>query len=189
MSKWRRPILAEGWPQALGALLLAGAATGVIAASSWSRSQTSGRLAIFGIAVFVIALIWGSELLVGLASLPVLVAALVSTVGGDNPAWIRALVVGVLWFLAAELGWDAVERRDGVRRTTAYNNRLIDEAITVVLLSLAVTLAVFLTSGAAPLRTVFVMAIGLLAIAATLGVAAQRLRSADGGASNQEVEV
>jgi hypothetical protein len=181
--------LADGWPQALGALFLAGAAAGVIAASSWSRSQSAGRLAIFGIVLFLIALIWGSELLVGLASLPVLVAALVSTVGGDNPAWIRALVVGVLWFLAAELGWDAIERRDGVRRTAAYSNRRIDEATTIVLLSLAVTLAVFLASRTAPLRTVFVMAIALLAIAAAIGGAAQRLRSGNGEAASQETKI
>ena len=189
MRKWRRLTLADGWPQALEALLLAGAAAGVIAASSWGRSQTAGRLAFFGIVVFLIALIWGSGLLVGLASLPVLVAALVSTIGGDSPAWIRALVVGVLWFLAAELGWDAIERRDGVRRTAAYNSRRIDEAITVVLLSLAVTLAAFLTSETAPLRTAFVIAIALLAIAGAIGVAAQKLRGASGEASSQEAEV
>jgi hypothetical protein len=186
VKKPPRLVLAAGWPQASGALVMVVAAGGVIAASSWSRSQTAGRLAILGVALFVIALVLGSGLLIGLTTLPFFVAELVSSIGGDNPAWIRAVVVGVLWYLAAELGWDAIERRDGVRRTAAYNHRRLNEANTVVLLSLVVTAAVFLVSSVAPVRTLIVIAVALLGFAAVLAGAAQRLRRTD--ASKNQVE-
>lgn len=58
----------------------------------------------------------------------------------------------------------------------------------VVLLSLAVTVAVFLASSAAPLRTVLFMTIALLAFAAALGGASQKLRNTGDEASSRKAE-
>lgn len=180
--------LADGWKQSLGALVLAAAAAAMVAVPTWSRSQTTARLAILGVVLFAIALTLGSGRLVGLTTLPILGAALISVVNADQPVWVRGLAVGVLWYLAAELGWDAIERRDGVTRTAAYDNRRIDETGTVVLLSLAVTIVAFLVSSSSPVRTIVVVGIALVALAATLGVATQRLRRHADDAPNQSLE-
>lgn len=186
MRRSPKLVLAGGWAQALVAVLLVATAAGVIAVSSWSRSQTAGRLAILGVALFVLALIIGSGLLVGLTTLPLFAAALVSTPGGGNPAWARVVIIGAFWYLAAELGWDAIERRDGVRRTKAYNQRRIDEANTVILLTVGITATLYLISSAAPIRTVFVIGAALLGVAAALALAAQRLRDSGDEATNRE---
>jgi hypothetical protein len=158
------------------ALLVVVATAGVIAASSWEQSQSPGRLAIGGVVCFVIALILGSGRLVALTSLLILPAGLMTFVGDDARAWVRGVAIGVLWYVAAELAWDAIERRDGVRRTAAYGNRRIDEASKVVLLSLVIAAAAVMLSGMAPPRTVFVFAIVLGGLAAALAAATREIR-------------
>ena len=169
----RKRHLREGWQQAMAAILLLIAAAVVIAVSTWSQSQTAGRLAAAGVVLFVIALLLGSGRLVAITSLPVLIAGLITLVGQENPAWIRGMVVGLLWYVAAELAWDAIERRDGVRRTVAHNHRRTDEVSKVVLMSLSVSAVAILISGTAPVRSMLVLATVLVALAASLATMAQ----------------
>ena len=157
-----RFVLREGRLQTAAALVVALAIVGVVAVPSWTESQTAGRMAMFGFALFAVALAIGSARLVGIATLPILAAALVASAGADDPAWVRSIVLGVLWYLAAELAWEGIERRDGARRSSAFNDRRIDEATTVLVLSLAVTTAAFLSSFVTPVRTV--VAVGVVVV-------------------------
>lgn len=157
-----RIVLREGRLQTAAALVVALAIVGVVAVPTWTESQIPGRMAIFGFGLFALALSVGSARLVGVATLPIFAAALIASAGADDPAWVRSIVLGVLWYIAAELAWEGIERRDGATRSSAFNDRRIDEATTVLAVSLAVTTAAFLTSFLAPVRTV--LAVGLVIV-------------------------
>ena len=168
--------LRKGWRQTLGAVLLVALASFLTGSATWSTSQTGGRVAIIGAVLFMLALLLGSGRALGLSSLLGLAALLATTLPYDMTSWVRALVVGALWYMAVELGWDAIERRDGVRRTPSYVSRRLEETSTVVLISVVLTAAVFLVSEMAPLRTMLVVATAIIGIAVALGVVASRLR-------------
>jgi len=174
MSGKLRLLNAGRW-QAAVALGMAGAVATVIAYSSPSKTEIASRLAILGVALFAVAVTLGSARLVGVATLPVLAAALVSSVAAAEPAWVRSIVLGIAWYTAVELAWDAIERRDGVERSRAFNDRRIDEVTTVVILALVITTAGFLLSFLAPVRTVLVAGLVVICLLAGLRLATRRL--------------
>ena len=138
-----RIVLREGRLQTAAALVVALAIVGVVAVPSWAESQPAGRMAIVGFGLFAFALAVGSARLVGVATLPIFAAALIASAGADDPVWVRSIVLGVLWYLAAELAWEGIERRDGATRSSAFNDRRIDEATTVLVLRAHYTMDVF----------------------------------------------
>ena len=170
-----RVVLREGRLQTAAALVVALAIVGVVAVPSWTESQTAGRMAIFGFGLFALALAVGSARIVGVATLPIFVAALIASAGADDPAWVRSIVLGVLWYLAAELAWEGIERRDGARRSSAFNDRRIDEATTVLVLSLAVITAAFLSSFVTPVRTVVAVGVVVVGLITALNLANRHL--------------
>ena len=174
-----RFVLRDGRLQTAASLVIALAIVGIVAVPSWTESQTAGRMAIFGFGLFAFALAVGSARVVGIATLPIFAAALIASAGADEPAWVRSIVLGVLWYLAAELAWDGIERRDGVRRSSAFNDRRIDEATTVLVLSLAVATVAFLTSFLAPVRTVLAVGLVLVGLITALNLANRRLSLGD----------
>lgn len=176
----RGVVLREGGRQTVAALGLAGVTAGVVAASSWAQSEIAGRLAIVGVALFAIALVLGSPRLVGLATLPVLGGALIASAAAAEPAWVRSIVLGCLWYVAAELAWDAIERRDGTERSSALDNRRTYEVATVVMLSLTITTVGFLVSFLAPARTMLVVGLVVLGLLAALRLATRHLADAQG---------
>lgn len=171
-----RIVLREGRLQTAAALVVALAIVGVIAVPSWTESQTAGRMAIFGFGLFAFALAVGSARLVGVATLPIFAAALIVSAGADDPVWVRSIVLGVLWYLAAELAWEGIERRDGATRSSAFNDRRIDEATTVLVLTLAITTAAFLTSFLTPVRTVLAVGLIIVGLITALNLANRHLR-------------
>ena len=171
-----RIVLREGRLQTAAALVVALAIVGVVAVPSWAESQTAGRMAIFGFGLFAFALAVGSARLVGVATLPIFAAALIASAGADDPVWVRSIVLGVLWYLAAELAWEGIERRDGATRSSAFNDRRIDEATTVLVLTLAVTTAAFLTSFLTPVRTVLAVGLVIVGLITALNLANRHLR-------------
>lgn len=174
--KSRKLRLQRGWSFSVASVLSASAAAGVIASSTWRESQTAGRLAITAVVLLAVALAVGSGRLVAFTSLPLLGAGLITVVGVTGTLWVRALVVGVLWYLSAELGWEAIERRDGVRRTREFNSRRLDEVSYVVLMSMGVTGLAFALSAVAPLRTTVILGLALAALIAGVGGVTRRVR-------------
>ena len=121
MTSHNSGLLKDGLLQTGTALVLAGATAGVIASSSWTRTEIAGRLAITGVVLFAIALVVGSPRFVGLATVPVLVGALIASALAAEPAWLRSIVLGSVWYVAVELAWEAIERRDGAERSIAFD--------------------------------------------------------------------
>ena len=171
----------NGLPQAGVALALASATAGVIAASSWAQSQIPGRLSTLGVTLFAIALLVGSRRFVGLTTVPVLGGALIASAVAAEPAWHRSIALGCLWYVAVELGWEAIERRDGAERTSAYDNRRIHEIATVVLLSLATTTGGFLFSFLAPVRTMAVVGLVFVVLLTAMSRATRHLKGTGSG--------
>ena len=168
-------LLRPGRFQAVAAVVLAAATAAVIAAPTSARADFGGRLAMVGVVAFVIALAVGSARAVGLATVPVLGSALIATSGADDPDWVRSIVVGCLWYVAVELAWDSIERRDGGERTSALVHRRVHEVATVVTLSLIVTISGFLASGVAPPRTLLTQGPIVVGLLAAIGLTSRHL--------------
>lgn len=181
MTPSRELFMGEGRLQFGAALALAMVVAVVIATPTWPESQTAGRLAIVGVALLAVALVVGSGRLVGLTTLPMLGAALVASQAAENPAWVRSIMVGILWYVTAELAWDAIERRDGVRRTKAFRDRRIDETTTVVLVTLGAAGLGLLASSQAPVRTAFALGPILVGLLLALGMTTRHLRRTASG--------
>jgi hypothetical protein len=167
--------LQNGVAQALMALVVAAASAATIAVSHWTAGNVAGRFALAGVVVFAIGLAFGSARLVGVASLPVLGSALLASATGESPAWVRSIVVGCLWYVAVELAWDSIERRNGVKRSSALEFRLFNEVASVVVISLGVTVVAYAASGLDAPRTVIGQAAIVVALFAALLFATRRL--------------
>ena len=152
------------------ALGLASATAAIIAASSWADSEFAARLAITAVVVFALALVLGSARLAGVATVPILAAALLASASTDGGGWVRSIAVGCLWYAATELGWDAIERRDGAERSAALDLRRVHEVATVVTISLIATIAGFAASTVAPERTFLLRGFVAIVALAVLGV-------------------
>ena len=175
MEVGTRIVLRDGRPQTAAALVVALAIVGLVAVPTWTESQAAGRMVILGFGLFALAVAVGSARLVGVATLPIFAAALIASTGANDPAWVRSIVLGVLWYLAAELAWEGIERRDGATRSSAFNERRIDEATTVIVLSLVVTTTAFLTSFLTPVRTVLAVGLVIVGLITALNLANRRL--------------
>ncbi len=165
-----------GWFQAAAAVVLTIGIASVVAVSSAAQTRIAGRLAVVGVATLSIALVLGSARLVGVATVPVLGGALVASAVAGEPTWVRATVLGCLWYIAAELAWDAIERRDGAQRSHGFAARRVHEVATVVALSLATAMAGFLVSSLAPVRTLFTTALLITGLVAGLILSTRHLQ-------------
>ena len=132
-------------------------------------------MAITGVVLFAIALVVGSPRFVGLATVPVLGGALIASALGAEPAWLRSIVLGCVWYVAVELAWEAIERRDGAQRSIAFDNRRSNEIATVVLLSLAATTAGVAFSFLAPARTIIAVGMVFVVLLTAMSWATRRL--------------
>ncbi len=85
--------LRPGWGFGVASILLASSTAAVIAVSAWEFAETGARLAIASVLLFVIALLIGSRGMVGATSLLILGAAVISSIGLDDPAWVRSVYI------------------------------------------------------------------------------------------------
>lgn len=157
---------APGWAIGLTALGLAGVTAALVASLSVTAGWLATRLAVGAVIVLVLGLTLGSSTLVGLATAPMLLGA---TVGLDRPeghAWGQTLLIGLLWYVTAEVAWAAIEAREATVRSSAVNQLRVREVTTVVLVAALVGLGATAMAEFAPARTVLVRA---LTIAAVLG--------------------
>ncbi len=166
-------------PQAFGRTVLA-LAMAVLTAMV-TVSSASGRTALVaqlaGLAIVIVAagLIRRSGLVAGAATLPMLGAGLLEAASADDLRWVRALVIGCLWYLTLEIAWDAIERTDGAIRTAAANAQRVQEWATVVVAAALVVFFSMVAASLAPARTLVVQALLILGSLAGLVVALRNL--------------
>jgi hypothetical protein len=178
MKRHNIVLLRGGRVQSAAALGLCIAIAIIIAMSSRGQAAIAGQLAAFGVILVACALALGSARLIGVATLPMLGAALIASAVADEPAWARSIVLGILWYVAAEVAWDGIERRDGVNRSSAFDNRRIDEVAVVVTLSLVIAGAGLLAASFAPTRTIFSVGLVIVGLLAALLFATRFIRGA-----------
>ena len=150
------------------AIVLGAACAATIVITTDRYATNAGQLAGIGLALFVVGVLAGSSSIVAFGTLPMLGAAMIEIGANPGDGWIRAAVVGSLWFVSLEMAWDAIERRDGHRRSKAVNFRRMQEVSTVVVGAFAVPLVVLaLVTAFTPQRTLAVQAlvVGGLAVA------------------------
>jgi len=178
MSQPSRFLIRDGLVQGAVAAGAAGATAFLIAMSSANRFGFAGRVALTATGLFVVALLLGSARAISLTTLPMLGAAIAAFSATGQTMWIRSIVIGILWYVASELAWDAIERRGGATRSPAIENRRAFEVSTVATIALAITAVGFLASNLAPTRTLLTVGLVVLGLFVALGMATRHVDEA-----------
>jgi hypothetical protein len=163
-------VIREGLLQGVAALLAATGTAGLIAVSAPGRAGFAPKLAAAAVVLFAIALLAGSARAIGVTTLAMLGAAIAAFAATGQSMWIRAILIGSLWYVASELAWDAIERRSGAIRTRTLDARRAFEVSTVVTIALAIAAAGFAASSLAPTRTL--LSVGVVVGGLFVGLAA-----------------
>lgn len=187
----RTARLAPGWPNGLLALVLAVLTAALIANLAVTAGWLVARLAVGGVVILVIALTLGSTALVGLATAPILAAAAVGLDRPEGHAWGQTLVIGLLWYVTAELAWGSIDQRDATARSAAVDQLRIREVATVVAVTVVVGSAAAGLATLAPIRTVLVRILAVVAVLACVvavgRVLASRARpDAESGSASEQ---
>ena len=134
-------------------------------------SQLSGA----GFVILALSVFAGWSTGVGLAGLPVLAGAMIEIASQPTQDWLRATLIGCLWYVTSELAWDAIDRRDGHVRSRAFNRRRVEEVAAVVGGTTVLALVAAAALGQAPSRTFLVQVVTLALASAMVIAAAKRL--------------
>lgn len=170
-------LIRQGLAQAAAAIAVAGV-TAILIAVAAGGFDFAGRLAASAVMFFVVALVLGSGRGVGLATLPMLVAAVAALSAATQPLWTRSILIGILWYVASELAWDAIERRSGASRSPELNYRRSFEVSTVVAVALTITTSGFLASRLAPTRTLLSVGVVVFGLFIAIGMATRHVDAA-----------
>lgn len=176
------PMMRLGRVQALVAIVAAGAAGWVTVATTTRFTDSAARFVVIGLVVFAVAVAGGSRFAVGGAILIALIGAVIEIGTVSSQRWERSLIIACLWYVAAELAWDSMERRDARVRSLAVAVDRVREIGTVMVTSLVVTIGAVSLVGAAPPRSLVVLVATVVGLAIALISATRRL-SATGAAS------
>lgn len=158
------------------ALALALLATIVIITTASAQPDAVLPLALTTMASFAVLLLLGSRAFIGWTTLGVLGAVAIESGAGTEPAWTRALIIGCLWFVAVEAGWEAIDRRDGAEHTTSAQLSRVQDVAVVVGVALGVGLVAIAATAFAPVRSVALQALVLFTLVAALLMFARTLR-------------
>lgn len=183
-----QPMVRLGRLQALAAVVVAGSAGWVTVATTTRFTDSAARFVGIGLVVFVVAVIGGSRFAVGGAILVALIGAVIEIGTVPVQRWERSLMIACLWYVAAELAWDSMERRDGRIRPPAVAFERAQEIGTVVVVSLVATIVAVSLLGAAPPRTLVVLAVTVGGVALALIGATRRLTATDAQSIDEIVE-
>lgn len=173
-------MMGQGRTQALLAVVAAGMAGWITVATTTRFADSALRFVGIGLAVFVVAVLTGSRFAVGGAILVALIGAVIEIGTVPVQRWERSLIIAGVWYVAAELAWDSMERRDGRARRLGVTLERLREVGTVLAVSLGATIAAVALVGAAPPRTLLVLAAAVGGLALALILATRHLTAAGG---------
>jgi len=153
---------------------------GVVAAVVVRSTATEGLPAVnplIGSALIVLvgSLILGLPQVMASSTVLIMGAVMVEAGLSDDPSWIRALVIGCLWFVTIETGWEALDRRDGSRRSAGSVAWRVQEVTTVVVVALILGLVAAVSTSLAPSRTVLLQALVLGLVIGTFATMLRRV--------------
>lgn len=136
-------------------------------------------LMVAAVLVHAVVIFLGSSRLVATSSVFMLVAVTLEPAMSDDPSWVRSIAVGLIWYIAMEVSWHALDRRDGTIYTSAALARRVQDVTVVVGLSLVVGLVAIAAATFAPGRSVGLQALVLGAVLAALAVVVRQLAPDD----------
>lgn len=168
-------MIRPGGKQALLAVMAAGLAGWITVATTTRFADSALRFVGFGLVIFVAAVLTGSRFAVGGAVLVALIGAVIEIGTVPVQRWERSLIIAGLWYVAAELAWDSMERRDGRDRRPGVTLERLSEVATVLVVSLGATIAAVALVGAAPPRTLLVLVVTVGGLAFALVIATRQL--------------
>lgn len=172
-------MIGRGRTEALLAVVAAGLAGWTTVATTTRFADSALRFVGLGLVAFLVAVLTGSRFAVGGAVLVALVGAVIEIGTVPVQRWERSLIIAGLWYVAAELAWDSMERRDGRDRRLGVAIERAREVGTVLAVSLAATVAAVALVGAAPARTLLVLAVTVGGLAVALIAATRHLTATD----------
>lgn len=159
--------------------LLVAATAAYVAITATEQPRVVATLMVAAFVTHAVVIFVGSPRLVISSSVFVLAAVTVEALGSDEPLWIRSIIVGLLWYVAMEVSWHALERRDGTIFTRAAVAHRVQEVAGVVALTLALGLVAIVLATAAPGRSVALQAMVLGGVLAAVAALARQLAPDD----------
>lgn len=162
-----RPALGLTLAAAAAACTVAGLTAVTAGVARGSVTQIVG----WALVMYLFTLAIGSSWWLGASSIPLLGAALIDAGFGQDPVWLRSIVIGCGWFAVVELGWEAIERRAGGQYRPAASVRRVQEVTTVIVVAAGLGVTAVTVAALAPARSVMLQAavvVGLLAALASL---------------------
>jgi hypothetical protein len=163
-----------GWPAAVAGVVVAAATSLWLIRTGETWLWLSPRLVLAGLALYVLSVGMGLQRGIGCAAVPVLTAAVFSEDVTGGIDWGRPLIIGCMWYVASELGWESIERSDIVA-SRAVGSQRQREVATVVIVTIAIGLLAAGAATFAPTRTLLLRAFAVVAVVAALGAALNRL--------------
>ena len=180
-----RPESLAGWPSAALAVFTGAVTIGAIIGTS-GHIRPVLPICLAGALFLTVGILLGSDRLVGLATAPVLAAALIEVVLTEDSARLRSVVLGCLWYATVELAWDSIERRGVARRSAAVVRARVHEVVTVLAISLAATTIGLAATRYAPERSLLLRAAVVAILLAAVFAAARHLTSSATTATSPE---
>jgi hypothetical protein len=159
-----------GWPAAVAGVVVAAATSLWLIRTGETWLWLSPRLVLAGLALYVLSVGMGLQRGIGCAAVPVLTAAVFSEDVTGGIDWGRPLIIGCMWYVASELGWESIERSDIVA-SRAVGSQRQREVATVVIVTIVIGLLAAGAATFAPTRRAF----AVVAVVAALGAALNRL--------------
>lgn len=159
-------------------MLVAVTAT-LVAATATELQGIVLRLMVAAVVMHTVVIFVGSPRLVIGSSVFILVAVTVEALESSEPLWIRSILIGLLWYVAMEVSWHALDRRTGTIYSRAALVRQVQHVAGVVALTLVLGLVAIVLATAAPGRSVALQAAVLGAMLVVLTAVARQLRSDD----------
>lgn len=163
---------------ALSVVLVAVTAIFMATTATELQALISGLMVAAVISHTALIFIGSPRLVIG-SSAFVLIAVTVEALVSDDPFWVRSLVVGLLWYVAMEVSWHALDSRDGTTFTRKALAHRAQEVAGVVALTLVLGVVAIILATGAPARSVALQSVVLAGVLAGLAYVAGQLTSDD----------
>lgn len=168
-------MVRPGWLLTAMAVVAAAVTAAFLRVTATAAEVAVTPLVLLGAVLLGGMLLVGSARWIGVSSVPMVGAMALESGFGQDPSWVRSLAAGCLWYLTLELGWEAIDRRDGARHTPAAQRQRLQEVVAVLGLSICAGGVAILAAAGAPTRSVAVQAITIGAVFAVIVVLLRRL--------------
>lgn len=156
-------------------LLLGSVTVAVVWLTATEVVRLTVTLAVVALIVLALAVLFGLRSVIGVSAVPVFGAIIAESAISDQSLSVRSLVIGCLWFLVVEMGYEALDRRDGSLRSSTATLRRLYEVGTVVVVALGVGLVSLMVATFGLPRDLVLQTVALVLVLAGLTMVTRHL--------------